>query len=110
MPTEILIDPNVRVAGNLTFSGFEDVRSLVGGAIPREGERVIVREPEANLVTVGTVVRVEPHDELIYIAVDWGTLAPEAVPTPAELQALLGQPNSEASVSSTFSERLLSPA
>ena len=36
MTTEILIDPNVRVAGNETFSGFEDVV----GEFPAEGASV----------------------------------------------------------------------
>lgn len=83
--TEIMIDPNVRVAGDLTFSGFEHVR----GTIPVEGQAVLVREPEADLVAVGRVHHVDYEDSLIYIAVKWETLAPDRLPTPAELLAYL---------------------
>jgi hypothetical protein len=83
--TEILIDPNVRVAGNLTFSGFEDVR----GDMPAQGDYVTVREPEANLVAVGEVRRIDHRDELIYLAVDWKTLVPEHIPSLEELTQLL---------------------
>jgi hypothetical protein len=83
--TEILIDPNVRVAGNLTFSGFEDVR----GDMPAVGDLVTAREPEANLVAVGAVDRVDEHDQLIYLVVDWKTLAPEHIPSLQELTQLL---------------------
>lgn len=84
MLTEIHIDPNVRVAGNQTFSGFEDVK---GGAIPVEGEQVLVREPEANLTGLAEVRRVDHHDRLIYLAVDWKTLVPARLPTSSELQS-----------------------
>jgi hypothetical protein len=79
--TEIMIDPNVRVAGDLTFSGFEDVL----GPMPTEGKTVLVREPEANLVAAGVVKRVDNADSLIYIAVEWDKLAPDVLLTPAEL-------------------------
>ena len=78
--TEVMIDPNVRVAGGLTFSGFEDIR----GPIPVSGQQVLVREPEANLVAVGTVRRIDENDRLIYISVDWTQLAPDHLPTPEE--------------------------
>lgn len=71
--TEIWIDPNVRVAGNQTFAGFEDVH----GPRPRLGDHVMVREPESNLVGLGRVTCVDRGDELIYLAVNWGTLVPE---------------------------------
>ncbi|ETW25867.1 hypothetical protein [Mycobacterium gastri] len=83
--TEIMIDPNVRVAGDLTFSGYEDVR----GPLPIAGQQVLVREPEANLVAVGIVRRVDENDRLIYIAVDWARLAPDRIPTPDEFMGIL---------------------
>ena len=83
--TEIMIYPNVRVSGGLTFSGFEDVR----GPMPRSGQQVLVREPEANLVAIGTVDHVDESDRLIYVAVDWTQLAPDVVPTPGEFIAAL---------------------
>ena len=79
--TEILIDPNVRVANNETFSGFEDVV----GDFPEENMRVRVREPESNVVGEGVVTRIDENDKLVYIAVEWASLAPERLPTPAEL-------------------------
>lgn len=79
--TEIMIDPNVRVAGDLTFSGFEDVL----GPMPTVGQTVLAREPEANLVATGVVTRVDRADELVYIAVNWSELAPDRLLSPAEL-------------------------
>ena|SRR5258705_8594059 len=84
METEIMIDPNVRVAGNETFSGFEDVR----GPMPVKGQRVVVREPEADLVGDGVVSRVDRTARLIYIAVDWPSLVPSLPPTPEQLLPL----------------------
>jgi len=78
--TEIMIDPNVRVSGGLTFSGYEDVR----GPMPVAGQQVLVREPEANLVAVGTVEHLDENDRLVYVAVDWAQLAPDHLPTPDE--------------------------
>lgn len=95
--TEIMIDPNVRVSGGLTFSGYEDVR----GPMPIPGQQVLVREPEANLVALGTVDRIDENDRLIYIAVDWAQLAPDQIPTPDEFMGILrhsGQSSSEPSV------------
>lgn len=87
MLTEILIDPNVRVEGNLTFSGFEDVE----GDVPNEGDYVVVREPESDLSTLGRVRRVDYSDKLVYLDVDWKTLAPDWVPSPEQLTCLLLQ-------------------
>jgi hypothetical protein len=101
--TEILIDPNVRVAGNETFSGFEDVV----GDLPAEGARVRVREPESNIVGEGVVTRVDEHDRLIYLAIDWSKLAPERVMTPDELMRRLG--GGDASTSATTA-RTVRPA
>jgi hypothetical protein len=83
--TEIMIDPNVRVSGGLTFSGYEDVR----GPMPAPGQQVLVREPEANLVAVGTVDHLDENDRLIYVAVDWEQLIPDQLPTPAEFMGTL---------------------
>jgi hypothetical protein len=101
--TEILIDPNVRVAGNETFSGFEDVV----GALPPEGARVRVREPESNIVGEGVVTRVDEHDRLIYLAIEWSKLAPERVMTPDELMRRLG---TGAAFTSTTAARTVRPS
>jgi hypothetical protein len=82
--TEVIIDPNVRVAGNETFAGFEDIR----GAMPDKGWRVIVREPESNLVGYGRVTRLDDADRLIYLAVNWAELVPERILSPEELMQL----------------------
>lgn len=84
--TEIMIDPNVRVAGGLTFSGFEDVR----GPMPVAGQRVLVREPEANLVAPGIVTSVDNEDSLIYIRVEWASLKTDVLPTPDQLLRRIG--------------------
>jgi hypothetical protein len=83
MPTEILIDPNVRVRGGQTYSAFRHVR----GDIPRVGEEVFVREPESNLVGTAIVADVDHQDHLIYLRVDWETIAPEEILTPNQLMA-----------------------
>lgn len=83
--TEVMIDPNVRVAGGLTFSGFEDVK----GPLPKPGQRVLVREPEANLVASGIVDRIDYADRLVYLAVNWEALAPDHLPRPEEFTATL---------------------
>jgi hypothetical protein len=79
--TEIMIDPNVRVAGNETFSGFEDVR----GPMPVAGQHVVVREPEGDLIGAGVVTRLDQAARLIYIAVNWPSLVPDVAPTPDQL-------------------------
>jgi hypothetical protein len=79
--TEVWIDLNVRVHDGETFSGFEDVK----GIMPHVGDRVLVREPESNIVGEATVTRVDAADQLIYMAVDWAALAPETLLTPDQL-------------------------
>ncbi|MEA1798266.1 hypothetical protein [Rhodococcus qingshengii] len=73
MTTVLAIDPNVRVEGNETYTGFED---LLEGAIQDvyEGVAVTVSEPESGLVGEGTVSRIDRLRELIFVAVDWKTL------------------------------------
>ena len=67
----VMIDPNVRVAGNQTFSGFEDV---LGDGLPDPGDRVIVREPESGVTGSAVVTRLDFDDRLIYLTVDWAGL------------------------------------
>jgi hypothetical protein len=83
MATEVFIDPNVRVRGGQTYSALRHVQ----GEIPRVGEEVFVREPESNLVGRAVVADIDAHDHLIYLRVDWATLAPEALLTPDQLMA-----------------------
>ncbi|MFL0287196.1 hypothetical protein ACJH6H_18225 [Mycobacterium sp. SMC-21] len=82
MLTEVHIDLNVRVAGNQTRSGFEDVK---GGPVPGVGDRVVVRESESDVIGFGQVTRVLDDARLIYLAVDWKSLVPEHYLTSSEL-------------------------
>ncbi len=83
MPTEVLIDPNVRVRGGQTYSAFRHVR----GDMPSVGAEVFVREPESNLVGRAVVADIDRKDRLIYLRVEWATLAPEEILTPDQLIA-----------------------
>lgn len=67
--TTVTIDPNVRVRGNLTFAGLEDV---VGDLV--EGGTVRVVEPEAGLVGTGVVTEIDNETRLVYLRVDWASL------------------------------------
>lgn len=79
MTIEIAIDPNVRVAGNLTYAGFED---LIHGSADTiaPGEAVIVREVEADLVGCGIVTGIETDKQLIFLLVDWPSIRPASAP------------------------------
>lgn len=73
--TVIDVDLNVRVAGGLTYSGFEDVH----GQFPGIGDRCWVTEPESGMRGPAIVVRIDPQRRLIYLLVAWHLLA--AAPT-----------------------------
>lgn len=64
--TRIAIDLNVRVRGDLTYSGFEDIE----GTLPADG-LVEVYEPESGVRGRGRVVDVDDQAELVYLEVDW---------------------------------------
>lgn len=69
--TEIVIDPNVRVRGRLTYTGFDDV----SGDIPEAGSLVTAVERETGLRAPGIVTEVDPVKELVFLAVAWRELA-----------------------------------
>ncbi len=69
MTARVAIDLNVRVRGNQTYAGFEDVD---GGLAP--GDDVEVYEPESGLVGQGRVTDVDNKRQLVYLAVDWAAL------------------------------------
>lgn len=73
MRTEIAIDPNVRVHGNGTYAGFEDI---LRGNLPSVGDDVVVREPESDLVGVGQITEIDVPRSLVYLSVDWSSLRP----------------------------------
>lgn len=74
MSVSIAIDPNLRVEGNATIAGFEDV---LGGTVGNlaNGMTVEVFEPESGLVGVGRVMEIDQTRRLIHLGVEWTTLA-----------------------------------
>jgi len=73
--TRVTIDPNVRVRGNGTYAGFEDVTGPMA-----VGETVEVHEPESGLVGVGSITEIDGDRELVYLSVDWSSLTDETTP------------------------------
>jgi hypothetical protein len=73
MSIEIVIDPNVRVEGNRTYAGFEDV---LGGFVSdlHPGDHVTVVEEESDVVGDATIYSVDIGTQLIYLTVEWKTL------------------------------------
>jgi hypothetical protein len=71
--TRVVIDPNVRVRGNGTYAGFEDVTGPITLHEPVE-----VYEPESRLVGQGQVTDIDADRELVYLSVDWSSLTEEA--------------------------------
>ncbi len=70
MITRIMIDPNVRVRGNGTYAGFEDVRGPVS-----VGMDVQVYEPEAGIFGNGRVSEIDASRKLVFLSVDWESLS-----------------------------------
>lgn len=66
MTARVAIDLNVRVRGNQTYAGFEDVHGDIA-----LGDEVEVYEPETSLVGHGRVTDVDAARQLVYLAVDW---------------------------------------
>ncbi len=84
MRTRITIDPNIRVRGNGTFAGFEDVQG-----VPVVGGEVEVWEPESRVVGSGRVTAIDHDRGLVYLAVEWSSLRQE--PEVATLGAVAGR-------------------
>lgn len=70
--TRVEIDPNVRVRGNQTFSGLEDVDGPVA-----VGDTVTVYEPEADLEGRGEITDIDYDKQLVWIRVVWSSLQPK---------------------------------
>jgi hypothetical protein len=68
MRARIEIDPNVRVRGNQTYTGFEDVQGARSVCV---GDMVLAWEREDDIVTDAHVVDVDEERRLVYLAVDW---------------------------------------
>ena len=84
--TRISIDPNVRVRGGLTYSGFEDI----DGELPLDG-LVEVYEPEGDLLGSGKVVDVDDEAQLVYVEVEWSSLRPRLEPLGNNVRLLSAQ-------------------
>ncbi|MEX1276572.1 MAG: hypothetical protein WEA75_06720 [Acidimicrobiia bacterium] len=70
MTTRITIDPNVRVRGNQTYAGFEDIE----GIVPIVGAPVEVYEVESGATGNGIVAAIDDATRLVYVAVEWASL------------------------------------
>jgi hypothetical protein len=73
MTVEIVIDPNVRVEGQRTYAGFEDI---IGGFIYdlRVGDQVTVMEEESDVVGAATIYEIDVDRQLVYLTVEWESL------------------------------------
>jgi hypothetical protein len=80
MRTRIAIDPNVRVWGDKTYAGFEDVQG-----IPVVGGYVEVWESESGASGFGQVTAIDHDRGLVYLSVDWAALR-----APAEVRDVPG--------------------
>jgi hypothetical protein len=93
--SRVMIDPNIRVRGNATYAGFEDVDGPIA-----VGEAVEVYEPESGITGQGCVTEIDAARELVYLSVDWSSLtAEEQQGSPAPQGAVLyispGMPETE---------------
>jgi hypothetical protein len=85
MKTRVAIDPNVRVRGNETYAGYEDVEG-----IPVIGGEVEVWERETGVLGPATVTALDDARQLIYLEVRWAELRePAAVPSLSDFSILL---------------------
>lgn len=66
----IEIDPNIRVRGQYTLVGFEDVTHLH----LQVGQSVEVFESESGLEGLAKVAQIDFEKELIYLDVDWANM------------------------------------
>lgn len=67
--SRVEIDPNVRVRGNQTFSGLDNVYGPIA-----VGQAVQVFEPEADIVGDGWVTDIDHKKKLVYLRVMWSSL------------------------------------
>jgi hypothetical protein len=68
--TRVAIDPNIRVRGNATYVGFEDVSGPIA-----VDEVVDVYEPESGVSGEGRITEINSDKELVYLSVDWASLS-----------------------------------
>lgn len=65
--TKVNIDLNIRVRGQLTYTGFEHIQ----GDLPSVGDSVLAVEPEDGIQAPAIVVDLDEKRHLIYLAVAW---------------------------------------
>lgn len=68
--SRVEIDLNVRVRGNQTFTGIEDVRGPIN-----VGDPVQVYESESGVVGSGRITEIDRERGIVYLTVDWDSLA-----------------------------------
>jgi uncharacterized Rossmann fold enzyme len=66
MTARIVIDPNVRIRGNQTYSGFKDVQGPIA-----VGDKALAVEAEDGIVTDAEVTDIDEEKRIVYLAVDW---------------------------------------
>lgn len=68
-PTEVVIDPNVRLGafGHLTFSSYDDVT----GPMPKQGQVIRAVEVEEGISALAVVAYLDHPHRFIYLAVAW---------------------------------------
>jgi len=73
--TRVAIDLNVRVRGDQTYAGFEDVE----GDMPFQGARVEVYERESGVFGKAEVIEIDSDRQLIFLRVNWAALVERTV-------------------------------
>lgn len=63
------IDLNVRVRGDQTYAGLENVQGEIS-----VGDLVWVHESESQVIGSAQVVEIDPARELVFLSVDWASL------------------------------------
>jgi hypothetical protein len=76
--TRVAIDPNIRVRGNATYVGFEDVSGPIA-----VNDAVEVYEPESGVAGEGRITEIDGEKELVYLSVDWASLTTDHSPSQA---------------------------
>jgi hypothetical protein len=71
----ISIDPNVRTAGNQTFTGFGDLFGEVDEL--HEGDYLLAMGLETDFVWDSKVTRIDHERKLIYLEVAWRSGRPD---------------------------------
>lgn len=84
MRPRVAIDLNIRVHGNETYAGYEDIE---GGPVA-EGVDVDVWEPESGIEGRGQITTLDPERRLAYLAVDWLALRDPRRPAVANWESV----------------------